>query len=289
MTIHLACKCGKQYKVKDEYAGKHVKCAACGTKLLIPELTLVSPNLPGQPEQTKRPRSMPSAPMTQPKPKVREWILCAPAAFPVPLRLLIVFNVVFAEVAGRLLFFEPGMYTHRYGSPKGDLSIIVRRSFFSGRFTVEVNGVKGKLRKGARIPYEVWSTIPIVPSVGIPDQGLLGFLKVLGREDDFESTVLNRQGVLHSVEQEGGKEHLKSVREKVERAEQGSRTAVNVMGCGSILCVLGFGYFILPVFGYQFIVMKGASPELATGAIIVGFAAIIAGVVMFIANERRNQ
>ena len=39
MSISFACtKCGKRYSVKDEFAGKKVKCAACGTSMTLPKL-----------------------------------------------------------------------------------------------------------------------------------------------------------------------------------------------------------------------------------------------------------
>src|SRR5262245_15756288 len=36
MPIIAGCKCGKKFKVKDEMAGKPVKCPACGSPLRIP-------------------------------------------------------------------------------------------------------------------------------------------------------------------------------------------------------------------------------------------------------------
>ena len=38
MAISVTCECGKQFKVKDELAGKRGKCAACGQVLSIPTL-----------------------------------------------------------------------------------------------------------------------------------------------------------------------------------------------------------------------------------------------------------
>lgn len=37
MAINVACDCGKTFKVKDELAGKKVKCPACQSVLTIPE------------------------------------------------------------------------------------------------------------------------------------------------------------------------------------------------------------------------------------------------------------
>lgn len=38
MPIKVSCQCGKQLSVKDEYAGKRVKCPGCGQPLSIPQL-----------------------------------------------------------------------------------------------------------------------------------------------------------------------------------------------------------------------------------------------------------
>jgi PHP family Zn ribbon phosphoesterase len=36
MTIATTCQCGKKYQVKEELAGRRVKCPACGMTLTIP-------------------------------------------------------------------------------------------------------------------------------------------------------------------------------------------------------------------------------------------------------------
>ncbi len=36
MTIEFECQCGKRLRVKDEHAGKKVKCPACGEPLVVP-------------------------------------------------------------------------------------------------------------------------------------------------------------------------------------------------------------------------------------------------------------
>lgn len=36
MTIHVSCQCGKQLAIKDEFAGKRVKCPGCGGPLVVP-------------------------------------------------------------------------------------------------------------------------------------------------------------------------------------------------------------------------------------------------------------
>jgi uncharacterized Zn ribbon protein len=38
MAINVVCDCGKEFKVKDETAGKRVKCPACQTVLTVPEV-----------------------------------------------------------------------------------------------------------------------------------------------------------------------------------------------------------------------------------------------------------
>jgi hypothetical protein len=37
MSVPVTCSCGRSYRVKDEYAGKRVKCPACGQTVQIPE------------------------------------------------------------------------------------------------------------------------------------------------------------------------------------------------------------------------------------------------------------
>lgn len=37
MPITFSCKCGKSFRVKDEYAGKRTKCTGCSTALVVPE------------------------------------------------------------------------------------------------------------------------------------------------------------------------------------------------------------------------------------------------------------
>jgi hypothetical protein len=222
--------------------------------------------------------------------RAREWILCDPASFPDPVRVLVFFNLnipfVFAESAGRLLLLEQRLNVYRYSSPQGDLSIIVRRSFISGRFSIEINGARGKLRKGAWIPREAWSTNPIVASVGMSDGVLLVTVKQIGREDDFEPTIVTRRAELHTVGRDEVKTDATSVREKVEKTQRGYRMAINVLGGGGVLCVFGFGYFILPSLGYQFVVMRHVSPQFASAVIFAGIATIVAGCVLLVRNAR---
>ena len=39
MPISVSCKCGKRFKARDEYAGRHTKCPSCGEPLTIPTET----------------------------------------------------------------------------------------------------------------------------------------------------------------------------------------------------------------------------------------------------------
>lgn len=50
MAINVACQCGKAFRVKDEVAGKRVKCPACGRVLDIPEDSEAAPPLEAYPE-----------------------------------------------------------------------------------------------------------------------------------------------------------------------------------------------------------------------------------------------
>jgi hypothetical protein len=58
MAISLACDCGKKLTVKDDLAGKKVKCPNCGTILRVPEASAVSPGPSAEapPEQEELPR-----------------------------------------------------------------------------------------------------------------------------------------------------------------------------------------------------------------------------------------
>src|SRR5687767_5249077 len=43
MPIRTACPCGQLYDVRDEFAGRHVRCAACGRVLAVPALRQPTP------------------------------------------------------------------------------------------------------------------------------------------------------------------------------------------------------------------------------------------------------
>jgi len=43
MPILVTCQCGKQYKFKDEVAGRRAKCLACGQVVQIPGIRLALP------------------------------------------------------------------------------------------------------------------------------------------------------------------------------------------------------------------------------------------------------
>ncbi|MEO2010174.1 MAG: hypothetical protein ABGX22_15980 [Pirellulaceae bacterium] len=44
MTINASCSCGKTFRVKDELAGKKVKCSACGQPFTVPAPSIASPS-----------------------------------------------------------------------------------------------------------------------------------------------------------------------------------------------------------------------------------------------------
>jgi len=46
MSIQFACGCGKRYSVKEDLAGKRVKCAACGTTLEVPTASVAPATAP---------------------------------------------------------------------------------------------------------------------------------------------------------------------------------------------------------------------------------------------------
>ena len=35
MSIHISCQCGESYDLKDEYAGRTLKCSKCGASLQV--------------------------------------------------------------------------------------------------------------------------------------------------------------------------------------------------------------------------------------------------------------
>ena len=68
MTIALTCECARKFKVKDEHAGRRLKCPSCGNILAIP-------TLPGQivrdsPEPIPRCQDIQSEPNTDVMPLI---------------------------------------------------------------------------------------------------------------------------------------------------------------------------------------------------------------------------
>lgn len=63
MAIVITCTCGSRYRVKDEYAGKTVKCAKCGTGISVPA---ASPAPPPAPIPVQSPPPPPPPPPVQP-------------------------------------------------------------------------------------------------------------------------------------------------------------------------------------------------------------------------------
>ena len=45
MAIEIKCRCGRTYRVKDEHAGKTVKCSHCAHKMRVPEAAVIQPAL----------------------------------------------------------------------------------------------------------------------------------------------------------------------------------------------------------------------------------------------------
>lgn len=54
MSIPVTCRCGKSFRVKNEYAGKKGKCPACGVTLVVPDHTDVAAQPPKTQVTTKR-------------------------------------------------------------------------------------------------------------------------------------------------------------------------------------------------------------------------------------------
>lgn len=58
---------------------------------------------------------------------------------------------------------------------------------------------------------------------------------------------------------------------------------------GGVLAALGWGYFILPTFGYQFIVLKAAGPTVAVVLIVTGTALVFLDVALTIRGWMRSM
>jgi WD40 repeat protein len=65
MTIAVRCACGKSLQAKDEWAGKRVRCAACGRALRVPAGLPASPEVE-PPQADASPAERPSAPGSPP-------------------------------------------------------------------------------------------------------------------------------------------------------------------------------------------------------------------------------
>jgi hypothetical protein len=51
MSIRVACICGKQYNLKDEFAGRRAKCPACGAVIAVPQSGHIPETAPPQAEK----------------------------------------------------------------------------------------------------------------------------------------------------------------------------------------------------------------------------------------------
>ena len=84
MAITLPCSCGKKLKMKDELAGKRIKCPACAAVLTVPEpeaeeveLEPVEPEAPAEPDEEPEEREAPAeqdddADEDRPRPKKKK-------------------------------------------------------------------------------------------------------------------------------------------------------------------------------------------------------------------------
>ncbi len=75
MPIRMACPCGQKLQVKDEHAGKVIKCPACGTALRIPDARVATASSPSPQQQQVRPK-----PIKQPAPTAPRQTPAAPPA-----------------------------------------------------------------------------------------------------------------------------------------------------------------------------------------------------------------
>src|SRR4051794_27375237 len=93
MAIQVSCQCGKQLRVKDEYAGRKGKCPACGGVIQIPAAEPDLFDLKDEPAVAPKkvapppPRPSPvSAPMAarSPQPRTSPQMMKAKPATPMP-------------------------------------------------------------------------------------------------------------------------------------------------------------------------------------------------------------
>ena len=176
-------------------------------------------------------------------PLLQKWEPCDPSAFPGVQGILMVdaypLTFLFVEEQGRLLLLEGCANSFHYRSNANTSSIVVRRSFFSGRWTIELAGSKWRLRKVARVSLEALKPLPVAPSAGIPDDLLLTALERIDRANDFESAVSKRQDEAHHAGCGSVKSQSHSARKNVEALRQRGQVAIKVMGGGAGLVVLG--------------------------------------------------
>src|SRR5437016_990909 len=67
MAIPVACACGKQLKVKDELAGKKIRCPACQAAVTVPAAAPPEPPSPGDREEAVvAPKAKLAAPVAAP-------------------------------------------------------------------------------------------------------------------------------------------------------------------------------------------------------------------------------
>jgi hypothetical protein len=79
MSIQFACECGKQFSVKDEFAGKRTKCPACGGALTVPMPATEPDDLS---EEDKAFRALEEAPDAEPGYRATASDYDRPAAAP---------------------------------------------------------------------------------------------------------------------------------------------------------------------------------------------------------------
>jgi hypothetical protein len=66
MSISFACECGKNFGVRDEFAGKRTKCPACGSALTVPTPATEPQTAPELSDEDKAFRALAEAPEPEP-------------------------------------------------------------------------------------------------------------------------------------------------------------------------------------------------------------------------------
>lgn len=178
-----------------------------------------------------------------------------------------------------LLRLAPGP---KYVFQSPNLNLRIKYKFTTGKMELQLGNASSILTQTHEgVSPDCLRTLPIVASACFKEANLLQQLERVGLKDLFDDIVQRRYA---GVE---GAPDVKAIRREVENRKSQSKFGEHaLMPLGAVLVLLGIGYFILPEFGYQFVIFETAPPAAAVVSIVLGFAAIIAGFILLV---RANQ